>query len=676
MLKLAKNPLTLVVFANTLLAFTSFGRVLPVSFGWFLSWDNYAHDHLIYKDFFFPYPPVGLFLNGTLPNYFGNPIYAELIIELLTWVLAGTSLYLVTKIFFRPSVAAGVSIFMAVAYYTRPIKVIAGYFEISWAFAIFAIWLLFVGASKSNSRMIFCAGILLALSALTKQTFLIQNFLVLLGFLYAVMQTPTYQHKKRISIASMMGWVLPFLLVAVWAISQGVLVEMVNSVLSGGGKEPNLSKLLKWSFGGGLTAGPGWVAIFIFGSLILIGRMQVFENSTFKNQSVAVAGWLGFAGVFVPEILIRLHVISNFQIVALAFLFIALLLAFSSKFQESAGQTHEFRRSSQLAVALVITLLVVDFIADLVSTQIYVELKSQLLSLSFAWTILVALIWFSRGWEKVERTFYISGKNSKFVFTTIILYCAGGFFINSLSGGVDTENMVLLITMMLGALVSMIMGNHRNHPLLPTMLASSILMTFAFVATWIAIPYNWWGLTHPSIAESPRIAPDVLGMEFLNLDSESAQFYSDYSLVMSSLISQNPTAQAVYGPQILGLSLLDEAIVRKVNCPVMWFDVCPEDLARKDLDSFKINPPEIVVWASPPEFAIVGHESAFRDSIGKSSIRSMEIWLKEQENSNLYTSVLRLPAPGSKDQPDGAEVEDKSLRTSWILHVYIRNSEF
>ena len=54
----------------------------------------------------------------------------------------------------------------------------------------------------------------------------------------------------------------------------------------------------------------------------------------------------------------------------------------------------------------------------------------------------------------------------------------------------------------------------------------------------------------------------------------------------------------------------------------------------------------------------------------------MEIWLKEQENAKLYTSVLRVPVPGSKDEPDGANVQDKALRTSWILHVYVRTSEF
>jgi hypothetical protein len=203
--------------------------------------------------------------------------------------------------------------------------------------------------------------------------------------------------------------------------------------------------------------------------------------------------------------------------------------------------------------------------------------------------------------------------------------------------------------------------------------SSGTLMILAFLLSWIATPYDWWGLKHPSLISFPRDAPNIDNVEFLNLDQESTSFYNNFEQAMKLSKNQSPSEKVFLGPQIPGLSLLSDVEIIESNCPVIWFDVCPEELAAEDFASLKSDPPNTIVWASPPEFVLVGHESAFRDPGAGSTIRNIEIWLKEQENLGTYVSTFRAPFPGSPDQRDDIKVRDKAKRTSWILHVYTLN---
>jgi hypothetical protein len=111
---------------------------------------------------------------------------------------------------------------------------------------------------------------------------------------------------------------------------------------------------------------------------------------------------------------------------------------------------------------------------------------------------------------------------------------------------------------------------------------------------------------------------------------------------MQNSVSVTESVSVFAGPNIGGLpSLLDRTQLFN-NCPIIWWDVCPENLAQEDFLWLKQERPKLIMWNFQPMYSIQGSEGAFRN--GKvSAIRFIQDWISEQISSGQYKVVDKIP---------------------------------
>jgi hypothetical protein len=119
------------------------------------------------------------------------------------------------------------------------------------------------------------------------------------------------------------------------------------------------------------------------------------------------------------------------------------------------------------------------------------------------------------------------------------------------------------------------------------------------------------------------------------MDSNSAQIVRKLKDTVSKFAQ--PGDEILVGPNIAAASLLvPEILPVSLKCRIAWWDVCPDDVLAEDRMTIKRQPPKFIFWLYNPESVAIGHESAFRDSIGNSQLRGLNADVLELEKGGKY----------------------------------------
>ena len=206
----------------------------PLSYGWFLVWAEQSRHLTPYKDFFMPFPFVGVWLLGSLPNLFAQRIMAESIISGILWLAFVSSQYLLTSLLWAKKHAALGTIFGAFFLFALPIDKLAGYYETMVMFLAFGVYLLSraLGSTKHSKLWALLGGISLAIAPFIKQNAVIPSICIISFVIYKT----TRVGRRDLIRPAAVGYLLIPAFSCLYALQGHFLSSFLAGMLTGGGK--------------------------------------------------------------------------------------------------------------------------------------------------------------------------------------------------------------------------------------------------------------------------------------------------------------------------------------------------------------------------------------------------------------------------------------------------------
>lgn len=607
----------------------SFGRFLPVGYGWFLHWSELGSSSTVYNDWFYPLPPVSLWIMGDLPSLFsGHIALAEQVVSFVVWVLLVASTLAVTRLLAKPLFAAVGTLIASCLYYASPGNIIAGYFELAMALLLMGSYFLLIGIERIESRQgkqyLILSGIAFALSAGTKQTFAIPVLVVIIGLLVALFAN--YSRTRRIFAFWFMGLTAVGFVILFWALINKNLLNMLSQVMAGGGKEVSADTTLPRVFNDLFIGAPFWISALIV-ALISFSNFEQL-NPKLQLHGAQTALWLvAIIGILFPSTFALTSDFSNPLAIWIALLLFA--VAYLSTFYRDNPQ-----RLLKI-VFLICTLWIVGAFF-FVSTASTVSLQKAITDLLTGLSVIfIALYPFAiAGKSNVSKNVDLTRR----VFVILIVVVAV-LFANGLSGGNGIEPAVVAVSIFLALLFEKLVEHE-------SILGWVVVLTLVFAALIGSVfrtklePYEWFGIkVEPQAWKIPQQVPLNPYLSHFNLSGVERRYYDKLYTAIESLPKNS---SVVYGPQSAGLIELHPKLNPvDLRCPIIWWDVCPEVLAAADVMSIKSNPPDLLVWNIPPVWVTDFHERVFR--AGRvSAIREIDNWIKSEIQSGRYEVVITL----------------------------------
>lgn len=642
----------------------TFLKILPLVSGWFLQWGKLSLQSNVYSDFFFPFPPLGLFVLGILPWQFEDQLLAEQVISAIIWVLISAVTYLLLRKFFSSFTSFVAATLSLTAYLAYPTNITSGFLELAWLFALVSVYLLLV-AKNTSHIFLFLSGATMAMSVLVKQTYLLPAFLVAISIML-YKQDNYYQFSKQFKSLLIWGggFAASIIVCCIFLSGQGSLIIAFEQIFSGGGKNPGGSPILMWGLGQLNPSEAAW-PIFI---LIIMGL--IFQNNAGIGANIKVAILLIFG--FSTAAMFGFYAFSTGSASNLLSQFIVIAPLIASLIGIIIQIRFTVRRSTPLMTIFGILIYSFTFLLSLL-----VLAKIQLMSLESDYELLAGmghrfnnyLVYsgvislFLLLFAKLNnRNTEFSWNNSSNSFFVIFCLSFGVAAANLLSGGGGIPTYFLALGFGIGLLIRFLEQSLNIQALKAAVTITLIPALVLLNSIQILTPYDWFGLQESPLY-STRSFSEVPSLQSFELSEQTAE---DYDFIYNSLKTiypgenfDNLNKEILFGSNISGLSeSVFELEPYPLVCPVIWWDVCLEQNSSIDLVTIKKNPPKVIVWNFAPEWVIAGHESAFRN--GKASaIRNLENWITDQYEQGCYKLI------GQRKIGVGATTSDP-----WVTKIY------
>ena len=635
-----------------LLISTTFLKVLPITNGFFLYWAKLSTSSVIYKDFFFPLPPVGLLVEGYVPRLFTDPLVAEQILQASKWLAIAAVLYLILVHLNFNKFASYVGTTVSVtAYYTSPLNITAGYLELAWLFLLLGV-LFGIFASRDSRRWspwLVSAATVFSLAFLTKQS-AIFPCVAAIGILALIRRDSS---KRAFSILStfqvFLGASAPFFLFGIIGIVQGNLFEAISNISSGGGKNA-LGSLLPFVW---LTSGLGFqsswspILAITFGLLLLSFRHKLSRR--LESQLATALLGLGLTSLVIGILaLMNIGPIgseSSQSVLLACVLTVGMVLGTSAYITEVRAKTPRAALKLWFLLPTATWVFIsVGLVANLIDPTAVQWLPSYTQLNTVGGIASVGI-----GVAAVT-----SRKLSRSVDLRLLLTfsVAFGFAVtNAFSGNLNIETWLIGVALAI-AWVLKVVSDSLNS------ISSKISISLMFLVVLVPLsasqsnnPYDWWGIREEPLTSQREISavPSLAGF---NLGTRQTQTYDELGYGLKKAIeAKGPNARILLGPNIAGLAggVFPDLNTYHLKCPIIWWDLCSQDNTELDLNRVIQDPPEIIVWNIAPEAVAAGHEAGFNN--GKpSSLRHMQDWILSQISVG-YTQVNRFKVQAGDPAP-------------------------
>lgn len=647
-----------------------FGRSIPSTYNWFLHWGTVSETRVPYRDFFYPFPPGSLWLHGKFPNSFSDPLFAEQVISSAIWILLVLVMYANLRVWFEPGIAFSAVSVSSVAYFTSPYNIIAGYFESGTLFLLTAIALTIYPMRRripSAARMAFfiSAGFFYAAAVLIKQTFLVPA-LVALFCLLIIVRGYGSRYASRFGPREfglvLFGFFLPLVFVGAYLKSQNAFGSFVNQVFSGASKDPQADRLIDWSIGSIVNSSALTSAtVLLFGSYFMYkNRIQLMAapKKMFLLQMFIAAALVAAIN---PMLLIGYGKSkSSLELVYLVFIVVSLYCVWIQSIRR-VRSLRNYKDVILLVLFIGLTSLVGFAIASGPSEELATYTWPFLMSLGFVSLFATPFIFVLK--ENREHNLWIE-KHGQEIIVIWCLVILAHVFTGSLSGGLSYEILFPATSFALGLVGYYLVQSSLNNLIvvLPAIgICMGSLMSFQFHN-----PYTWWGVNEPSIrafsGEPPRSVDYLRNTNLVS--AQSRDYYSTIQVMVESSswdgskLLPASSGRTLAGPNNAGEIEIFGLSAYELNCPILWWDVCPEDFLAEDVKRVISDPPEVILWNMPPEWVQVGHEVAFRNGQA-SSMRELNEWVIAMSKGKDYELL------GKINLPD----DQKSKWRTWVLRL-------
>lgn len=608
-------------------------KTFPVTEGWGINYALLLDDgRFPYRDFYYYLPPLNLFLDSFLWSFSFDSFLLYRCYRFIERLILVSLLYFMMsrKRYNLPLWAVWISCLASSVIGTATVYDLVGDYN-QTAELLFVVVGCFVllffesNEAKRRGRLIFLAGTCTGLLFLMKQSSglgAILVFSVALICMAVRLRDPRYI--KDLALAAISA-LIPIVLCMVWLFFNGALESFFEQVFSGNSK-------------GGIT-------YIVFGSVL-----------DYIKQNVAA---ISFAALIIVYFMagdvrggssLNQHVSKLFSLVAAACLPWAL-------WPETMNGLAASLLSSKLCVVAIAVSVAVFLAAGRISQfvksrhWVNLELENVLRIVSVA-TCICFLLWvMATGYKGIALSLYPSDAYSIASDLTNVCFLVGvGLLLVKLlnpdllsalpaslcglvlagvasayagmmasGGGVVNRSMFVCGPVVLVALF--LLGKNwtrvKNGALI-AILISAIVICGAQKAV---CSYSWWGWEEDPVW-STREVPDSSFLRGFELSTDDANMYNEITKVIEKNADSN--TRILGFPHCIVFNILTGHVNEEQFAPVLFYDVCSDEVASLEAKEFEADPPEIVVWCDIPD-CLSAHEMIFRNG-GRLGQRDIQDW--------------------------------------------------
>lgn len=642
-------------------------KVMPVSVGFFLRWAREASIRGLYTEFFYPFPPVSLWVEGNLPLMFPNPNVAEQWVQAAKWILIVAALfYLLVELKFT-GLQAFIGVTMAgTAYFVSPGNITAGYLELAWLFLIVGTLCVVRSLSRvpySQAVMAF-GGISFALAALTKQTTMVVALVVALILL--VIERRNLRHWNR-AYVFVVGGLIPVLIIVGYAILQGTFTAAISNILGGGGKAPFSSSLpLFWLVEGfGFTSPRFALVVLGIGSLLIAirgsrggNRVRNPQTKTILLASGLIAICAGLIGINGLSALDSIPTIKSAELfVALIFVLVAATFFFEEFQLLKQLPTYVW---SFVLVASGIAFILLGTKANSIDPEFAGWSGNYLISINLIGGIgAIGALFYALFHElNVRRGRAIPSRGILVASSVTIAFALG----QVLSAGLGVEIWLLSLAVTFGAFAKLLSQAFSSSAAKMLVLIATLALLAPMAFAQSRVPYSWWGLAEDALYSNHAVS-DRRELDGYELGTSSRSALETIGAGIDE-IKQSESSPTLIGPNLAGLpgQVFPGLVTYELICPIPWYDLCPASLEAQDLKRLQESPPNSIIWAVAPQSVLDGHAKNF-SSAQIFPFQEMQDWVLAQSTNGRYRVV--------SDSLIGATQSDPA--SMWRLLILVRN---
>jgi hypothetical protein len=184
----------------------------------------------------------------------------------------------------------------------------------------------------------------------------------------------------------------------------------------------------------------------------------------------------------------------------------------------------------------------------------------------------------------------------------------------------------------------------------PLLVMGVCLVIFIGTLQKLQTPYYWWGWSEYGHTEN--VTTSIPAFKGFRLSEKNAAIYE--KLYADILGNTKPDDRVYTYPNIVSLNYITGRL-QPTFAPVDYYDVTPDDVAIRDANILRSNPPKMIIVLEFPEGVKEFHEAHFRSG-NASGQREIEKAIDEIVSTYRYRIIDTFETPGNR----------------WNLMVYLK----
>jgi len=575
-------PLLVIFIYNAI----SFNKYLPLTEGWFSTYAwLFNHGQFPYKDFYLFLPPLYLLNMSAFTAIFGYGILPLRIFGIGVILLMTYFLYKNLEIIFGPAIAAFVGIVGMIYYQSGVAHITYDFTQFVTLYALIQSYFLlkYINLSEKKRNIsikwVFWAGLFAGLTFLTKQS----NGLLITAFSFAGLLFLSLTEKKRVfspPLLYILGFAVPVGLTALWLLSNSAFSQFFQQIfLDAVSTKGGLLQIFFGWFKTILTVNFIIKFIVVFLIISLLGYPLYFFTQRDKENEEINTAIMFVASLFSLLVVFLPFLISRISI-------------------NQLSELGTLGTMGQQGISVVIVAAISIPIISVLTSIIFLILRKPFNKSIFLFSFVALGFIYGTGTS--------AGISEAGAFAGFCLFIALMLHFRSFYN----LGKIFIILFCLSLCLVLIEKKYEN-------------------------PYSWWNVTSTDIRGELYSTNKIQILYGMQMSAENKKMVEGISSEISS--NTKPGDTILLFPNIPLFYLLTD---RKMpgKALVYWFDFLPDNLAIKEAELIRKNPPKVIVYLDLGPSVWEAHENLFRNGKPSGQRKIVESFMKVIESQGMHIS--------------------------------------
>lgn len=607
-------------------------RTFTMSEGWAFFYNGLIEEGKVpYRDFYYYLPPLNLLIDYIIWKVSAGYFFIYRLIRLAERVLLVEIMYSLISKKVDPFIASVGCFIGAVLASANVYDLVGDYNQTVQLFAALLCVLVLKYVScfddlKKRCRVMFLIGICGGCMFLSKQTIVVAAALVFMGFVLFLVVTKKEKNLFRMIISVALGLAVPLGITFVYLVYTRSLTEFITQVFIDTGSKGSLYDIIVDKFLS-VVKYNGYEIISIISALaaLIIHKKKSNNISSISNKNNVLEVILLCVSTGLMSLRYFLTVWDGVKVSARTLFIIPLIAVIAAivfiDVKKLYGKIVVFAGFVVLGVMMLLN--INNFTAVLYWSTGAFKTMTSLLNIVY----LIELVWlFYHLINHIVKKTPLA-LDSVVLACTAIASCWSTVMSADGSGNVVTNSAFISVPV----LIYLIFKNKRltKQIYVKAFLVICAGVFCACACQKIENPYAWWGDSEASFSEKTEKS-DIKALKGFRFSQEEYEKYDMLYQVIKDNTDENST---IFGfPYAKAYNVFLENYNMDNFVPVLFYDVCADDYAKKDAKLLAKNEPDIVIWHDI-KYCMEIHEDAFRggDILGQRQIQKWFADVKDKD---------------------------------------------